>query len=75
MSRCPAHAVTPDESSPSLTTNSAAMNSTVGSPNPASDWLSVSTPVAQSASAAPMATMSTGSRFETNSTTTTTRIA
>ena len=60
-------AVTPVASRPSLTTNRAAMNSTVGSPNPASDWSRVRTPVAHRASAAPMATMSTGSRFETNS--------
>jgi len=36
MSRRPTHAVTPVASSPSLTTNSAAMKITVGSPNPSS---------------------------------------
>ena len=56
MSRWPAQAVTPVASRPSLTTNRRAMNSTVGSPKPASAWSSVSTPVAHSASAAPMAT-------------------
>jgi hypothetical protein len=35
ISVCPAHAVTPLESSASLTTNSEAMNTTAGSPNPA----------------------------------------
>ncbi len=34
ISCCPAHAVTPEESSPSLTTNSEAMKITVGSPKP-----------------------------------------
>ena len=67
---CPAHAVTPVASSDSLTTNSAAMNSTVGSPKPASAWSRSRTPVAQSVSAAPIATSSTGNRPQTNSTTT-----
>jgi hypothetical protein len=44
-SRCPAHVVTPVASSASLTTNSAAMNSTVGSPKPASASSSSSTPL------------------------------
>ena len=38
MSCCPAHAVTPDASSPSLTTNSDAMKITVGSPKPSNAW-------------------------------------
>ena len=52
--RCPTQAVTPDASSPSLTTNSEAMKITVGSPKPASACSSASTPVAHSASATPM---------------------
>ena len=48
---CPAQAVTPVMSSPALTTNSEAMKMTAGSPKPASDWPSVRTPVAHSASA------------------------
>ena len=74
MSCCPAQAVTPVESSASLTTNSEAMNSTVGSPNPLTLCSMVSTPVAHSERATPSATTSTGSRFHTNSTTATPRI-
>ncbi len=62
MSSWPAQAVTPVTSKPALTTNSDAMKITAGSPRPASAWLSVSTPVAQSASATPIATMTTGNR-------------
>ena len=70
MSSCPAHAVTPVASSASLTTNSDAMKITAGSPKPASAWSRSSTPVAQSVSAAPIATISTGRRSQTNSATT-----
>lgn len=42
----PAHVVTPVASRASLTTKSAAMNTTVGSPNPASACSIVMTPVA-----------------------------
>ena len=66
---CPAHAVTPVASRPALTTNNDAMKMTAGSPNPASECPRSSTPVAYSASAVPMATSTTGTRFETNSTT------
>ena len=59
---CPAQAVTPVASSASLTTKSDAMKITVGSPNPASDWSSSSTPVAHNESATPTATTATGSR-------------
>ena len=57
ISSWPAHAVTPVESSPSLTTNSEAMKITAGSPKPPSDCSSSSTPVAQSESATPTATI------------------
>ena len=46
------------------------MNSTVGSPNPASAWLRSRTSVAHSDSAVPKATISTGTRLDTNNTTT-----
>ena len=69
ISCCPAHAVTPVASSAALTTKSAAMKSTVGSPNPASDWSSSSTPVAHSESATPMATTATGSLSQMNTAT------
>ena len=42
----PTQAVTPVASSPSLTTNSAAIRITAGSPNPARAWGRLSTPVA-----------------------------
>lgn len=58
----PSQAVTPVASSDSLTTNRLAMKSTVGSPKPASDSLSVSTPVAQRASATPSETIASGTR-------------
>ena len=48
INSCPAQAVTPLESSPSLTTNSDAMKITVGSPKPASACSRSRTPVAQS---------------------------
>ena len=67
--RSPAHVVTPVASRPSLITNSVAMNTTDASPKPLIAWSSVSTPVAYSVRAAPMATISTGKRFQTNSTT------
>ena len=60
ISSCPAHEVTPVASSASLTTNSAPMKITAGSPNPASDWWRSSTPVAQSESETPIATIATG---------------
>ncbi len=69
----PSQAVTPPAFRASLTTNRLAMNTTVASPNPANACGRVSTPVAYSVNAAPMATSSTGSRFHTNSTTTTPR--
>ena len=65
----PAHAVTPVESSASLTTNRAAMKMTVWSPNPARLCSRVRTPVAHSTRVAPMATTSTGRRPHTNRTT------
>ena len=61
----PAHAVTPVASSDSLTMKRAAMKITVGSPKPASAWLSVSTPVAQSRIATPSATTPIDTLFET----------
>ena len=70
ISSCPAHAVTPVASSASLTTNSAPMKSTAGSPKPASDWSRSRTPVAQSESATPIATIATGRRSQTKTTTT-----
>ena len=75
MSSWPAQAVTPVASRPSLTTNRAAMKMTAGSPKPASAWSRSRTPVKYSASDAPMATIPTGMRFETNATTTASRIA
>jgi hypothetical protein len=71
----PAQVVTPETLSASLTTNNVAMKITVGSPNPASDRSRSSTPVAHSASDAAIATIATGTRFETNSTTIATMIA
>ena len=56
-------------SRPALTTNREAMNSTAGSPKPASAWPRSSTPVAQSASDVAIATTTTGSRSQTNRTT------
>ena len=73
ISSCPAQAVTPVESSPSLTTNSDAMKITVGSPKPASACSRSRTPVAQSESATPSATTATGSRSQTKTTTTAAR--
>ena len=46
------------------------MYTTVGSPNPASASLMSRTPVAHNDSAVPIATISTGTRLDTNSTTT-----
>ncbi len=71
MTCCPTHAVTPVESSDSLTTNRAAMNSTVGLPKPAVASSSSRIPVAHNDNEVPMAMTATGTRFETNSTTTT----
>ena len=71
ISSWPAQAVTPVISSPELTTKSEAMKMTAGSPKPPSAWPSVSTPVAHSASAVSIATMTTGSLFQTNRTTAT----
>ena len=75
ISHWPAQVVTPVASSPSLTTNSAAMKITIGSPKPASVCCRSITPEANSASAAPTATNSTESRFQTNRTTTAPRTA
>ncbi len=69
ISSCPAHAVTPEASSASLTTNSVAMKITVGSPKPATDWSKPSTPVAQRESATPIATIATGTRSRMNTAT------
>ena len=66
--------MTPVASRPSETTNSEAMNRTVGSPNPLSAAVSDRMPVAHSASATPIATMPTGTRPETNRTTAAARI-
>ncbi len=71
----PTQVVTPVASRPSLTTNSAPMRMTVGSPKPATAWSSPITPVARSSRAEPIATTSTGSQFVTNSTTTRPRTA
>src|SRR6478736_2924758 len=65
----PAQAVTPDASKPSLTTKRVAMKMTTGSPKPLNAVDTSSTPVKYSASAVAMATMPTGSRFQTNSAT------
>jgi hypothetical protein len=67
---CPAAVVTPVESIPALTTNSAAMKTTVVSPKPANAWSRVMTPVASNVRDAPTATNSTGTRFQMNSATT-----
>ncbi len=67
----PSRVVTPVESMPSLTTKSVAMKMTTGSPNPATASFVVTRPVAQRLSAAPMATIPTGNRFQMNSATTT----
>ena len=75
ISSCPAQAVTPVISSPALTMKSEAMKMTAGSPKPPSAWSSVRTPVAHSASAVAMATMTTGSLFQTNRTTATAMMA
>ncbi len=60
ISSCPAHEVTPAASSASLTTKSDAMKRTAGSPNPCSAWSRSRTPVAQSESETPIATIATG---------------
>ena len=65
----PAHAVTPVASRPSLTTKSAAMKTITGSPNPARDCSTVSTPVRYRESATPIATIPTGILLATNATT------
>ena len=57
---CPAQVVIPAASSPSATTKSAAMRTTVGELKPASDCSRVSTPVAHKARATPRATIPTG---------------
>ncbi len=61
---CPAQAVTPVLSSAALTMNRLATNITARSPKPAIACSSVTTPSAQSDSAAPIATTTTGSRFQ-----------
>ena len=66
---CPTLAVTPVASRAALTTNSDAMKATVGSPRPLNAWSSVRRPVAQSASGVARATITTGKRSQTNSTT------
>ncbi len=75
MTFCPAHAVTPVASRDSLTTNRAAMNSTVGSPKPASACGRVRTPVKNSASETPIATMPRGIRLLTKATIASSRIS
>ncbi len=72
---CPAHVVTPAESIPSLTTKSAAMKMTTGSPKPASAESNGSTPVAYRPSAVSIATEPTGKRFQTKSTMSASRIS
>ena len=66
----PIQVVTPVASSPSLTTNRAAMRITVGSPKPATAASRSITPAASSRSADPTATTSTGQGFTTKATTT-----
>jgi hypothetical protein len=68
MSLWPAHVVTPVASSASLTTNSDAMNSTVGSPNPSSARSRSRTPPAQSAIGTATATMAVGTTPDANAT-------
>ena len=68
ISNWPAQAVTPLCSSPALTTNSAAMKMTAGSPKPARACCKERMPVAQSASGVAMATTTTGSLLVTNRT-------
>ena len=75
ISTWPIQAVTPVASSPALTTNREAMNSTAGSPKPASAWPRSRTPVAHRARAVAIATTTTGSRSQTNRTTTPATIA
>ncbi|OBB77836.1 hypothetical protein A5759_02760 [Mycobacterium sp. 852014-52144_SCH5372336] len=64
-------AVTPDASRPSLTTKSDAMNTITASPNPLNSVLVSTSPVKYSSNATPIATTSTGSRFQMNNTTAT----
>ena len=71
ISRWPIQVVTPVASRPSLTTKRAAMKITVGSPKPAIASRKSMTPTKKRASAEPMATTSTGSRFQMNRATTT----
>lgn len=70
----PAHAVTPVESSASETTKRLAMKMTVGSPNPASAWGRLSSPVAHSETATPRATIPIGTRLDMNATTASARM-
>src|SRR6478735_5924224 len=70
----PSQVVTPVESMPSLTTKSVAMNTTTGSPKPASTASTGSSPVAHSASIVRMATTPTDSRFQTKRTMTAPRM-
>ena len=62
----PAQAVTPEDSSPSESTNRAPTNSTIGSPKPASTVAGPITPATSNASGVAAATSSTGSRFQMN---------
>ena len=63
-STCPVQAVRPVFSSAPETTKSEVTKIVAGSPKPASAWLSVRTPVAQSAMAQPTQTAMTGSRSQ-----------
>ena len=65
----PTLAVTPVASRAALTTNRDAMKAIVGSPRPPRAWRSVRRPVAQRASGVASATITTGNRSQTKSTT------
>ena len=74
ISCCPAHAVTPVESSASPTTKSVAMKMTVGSPKPASAWPRSRMPVSHNETETPMATIPSGIRFDMKATTASARM-
>ncbi len=68
MTCWPTQAVTPVESRESLTTKRQAMNTTVGSPKPASACPRSRIPVSQSMTDTPIATIASGIRLEMNAT-------
>ena len=74
ISCCPAHAVTPVESSASPTTKSVAMKMTVGSPKPASAWPRSRMPVSHNETETPIATIPNGIRFDMKATTASARM-